>query len=126
MAIAHSRSRRKSTGKRYKWRGPKKFHELGKEPALTNIDEKKTRLIRGMGNNRKYRLISANVANVMDKKTKKAVKAKIKSVLETPANRNYVRRNIMTKGTIIETEKGKAKVTSRPGQDGTVNAVLVE
>ena len=25
----------------------------------------------------------------------------------------------------VETEKGKARVTSRPGQDGTVNAVLI-
>ena len=37
-----------------------------------------------------------------------------------------VRRNILTKGAIIETDAGKAKITNRPGQEGTVNAVLVE
>ncbi len=67
----------------------------------------------------------ADTANVYDKKTKKFYKTKIKNVAENPANRHYVRRNIMTRGAIIETEKGKAVVTSRPGQDGTVNAVLI-
>jgi len=126
MAISHTRPRRRSTGKRYKWLGPKKMHELGREPSLTIVGEKTLQRIRGRGNNRKFRLISAETANILDKKTKKFVKAKIKSVVENPANRNYVRRNIMTLGAIIETDKGKARVTSRPGQDGTVNAVLVD
>lgn len=126
MAISHGRPKRGSTGKRYKWAGPKKFHELGREPALTNIGERKLKNIRGRGNNRKYSLLMAESANIIDRKTKKAVKAKINSVIENPANRNYVRRNIITKGAIISTDKGKAKVTSRPGQDGAVNAVLVE
>jgi len=47
-------------------------------------------------------------------------------VLENPANRHFVRRNILTKGTIIETVKGKAKITGRPGQEGMVNAVLIK
>ena len=46
-------------------------------------------------------------------------------VIENSANPNYVRQNIITKGSVIETEKGKAKVTSRPGQHGVVNAVLI-
>jgi small subunit ribosomal protein S8e len=37
-----------------------------------------------------------------------------------------VRRNIVTKGAIIETDAGQARVVSRPGQDGQVNAVLLE
>ncbi|MEK6949175.1 MAG: 30S ribosomal protein S8e, partial [Nanoarchaeota archaeon] len=49
----------------------------------------------------------------------------IKTISGNPANRHFVRRNIMTKGAIIETEKGKARITSRPGQDGAVNAVLI-
>lgn len=126
MVIAHARSKRGSTGNRYKARGSKKVRELGRVPTDTNISETKLKNIRGRGNNRKYALFSAETANVIDQKTKKAIKAKIKSVIENPANRNYVRRNILTKGAVIETDKGKAKVTSRPGQDGTVNAVLIE
>jgi len=70
-------------------------------------------------------LLSTDTANLFDPKTKKYEQIKIKEVVENPANRHFVRRNIMTKGTVIETEKGKAKITSRPGQDGNVNAVLI-
>jgi len=54
------------------------------------------------------------------------VAATIESVAENPANPNYARRNILTRGAVIETDAGRARVTSRPGQDGQVNAVLVE
>jgi small subunit ribosomal protein S8e len=126
MAIYQGRPKRGKTGQRYKWRGPKKIHELGREPSLTAIGEKRRQNIRGRSNNRKYKLLSADTANVFDKKTKKYHKAKIKTVVDNPANRNYVRRNIITKGAIIETDKGKARITSRPGQDGILNAVLVD
>jgi len=56
----------------------------------------------------------------------KAQKAKIINVLQTPDNRHFARENVITKGAIIETAIGKARVTSRPGQSGSVNAVLVE
>ena len=78
-----------------------------------------------MGNSQKMRLLSMDIANIFDPKTKKYQQVKIKTILENPANRHYVRRNIMTKGSVIDTEMGKARITSRPGQDGTVNAVLV-
>ncbi len=81
--------------------------------------------IRTLGGNKKLRLLSEEYVNVVDPKTNKAQKTKIKTTTENPANRHFVRRNIMTKGTIIETEIGKAKITSRPGQDGVVNAVLI-
>jgi small subunit ribosomal protein S8e len=42
-----------------------------------------------------------------------------------PASMDYQRRKVITRGTIIKTEKGLAKVTSRPGQDGILNAVLI-
>ena len=47
-------------------------------------------------------------------------------MVENPSNVNYVRRNIVTKGAVIETSEGRARVTSRPGQTGQVNAVLIE
>ncbi|MCK4518463.1 hypothetical protein KAT92_06805 [Candidatus Babeliales bacterium] len=53
-------------------------------------------------------------------------RARVKDVIESAANRHYTREDIITKGTIIETEAGKARVTSRPGQDGVVNAVLIK
>lgn len=125
MVIVQSRSRQKPTGGRYKKSRKKKMYEMGRAPTLTRIDERKFKIIRTRGGNAKYRLLKTTLANILDKKTNKYEKIKIISVIENPANRHFVRRNIITKGTIIKTEKGNAKVTSRPGQDGTVNAVFV-
>jgi len=126
MAISHLRSLRKPSGGKYKQQGrKKKLYETGKQPALTGLDKKRFKYVRAMGNHRKVRLLAADTANLFDSKAKKYEQVKIKKVVENPADRHFVRRNIMTKGTVIETEKGKAKITSRPGQDGTVNAVLI-
>ncbi|MBW3000001.1 30S ribosomal protein S8e [Candidatus Woesearchaeota archaeon] len=125
MVVTHARPKKKVSGGRYKKGKKKRLHEMGRIPSMTKVDERKVKKVRMRGKNLKIKLLSESTANVLDKKTKKFFKAKILSVSENPANRHYVRRNIMTKGTIIETEKGKAVVTSRPGQDGIVNAVLV-
>jgi small subunit ribosomal protein S8e len=123
--LTQYRSKRKVSGGRYKsYRGKRRF-ETAKIPSLTKLAETKRVTIETMGGNTKSRLYRAEFANVVDPKTKKNSKVKIKTILENPANRHYVRRNIMTKGTIIDTEIGKAKISSRPGQDGTVNAVLI-
>ncbi|GEM_PF-258911 len=53
-------------------------------------------------------------------------KAKILNVAQSPDNPHHSRENIITRGAIIETDLGKARVTSRPGQHGVVNAVLIE
>lgn len=126
MAIDQSRSRLKATGSRYINLRKKRKSDLGSTPTLPKIGETKRRTERKLGGNTKQRLVEVNYANVLNPKTKKCIKAKITSVIENPANRHYVRRNIITKGTILVTEKGKAKVTSRPGQEGSVNAVLIE
>ncbi|MDD4281670.1 MAG: 30S ribosomal protein S8e, partial [Candidatus Methanofastidiosa archaeon] len=55
-----------------------------------------------------------------------AKRVRLTNVVENPANIHYVRRNVLTKGAVIETEIGKARITSRPGQDGVLNAILVE
>jgi small subunit ribosomal protein S8e len=80
---------------------------------------------RVLGGATKKRVLSHNVANVLDPSAKKFTQATITTILEVGANRNFVRRNIMTKGTVIETSAGKARITNRPGQDGVINAVLV-
>jgi len=126
MAKVQSRPKRKASGSRYKKNyRKKKQHELGRLPSLTKLEKKRSRSIRVMGANRKIRLLSMDLANLYDPKSKKYQKVKIKTITENPANRHFVRRNIMTRGAIIETEAGKARITSRPGQDGFVNAVLV-
>jgi len=126
MAISQKKSQRKPTGGRYK-KGfrKKKQNELGRLPSLTKVGAIRKTTIRGLGGNKKERIYATESVNLFDPKTKKCIKAKILTVKESPANMNYIRRNIMTKGSTIETDKGMAKITSRPGQDGTVNAVLI-
>jgi small subunit ribosomal protein S8e len=126
MVIIQARSRRKASGGRYKSTLSKRTHMLGRTASLTKIGETRKRTISAKGGNTKERLFMVASANVFNPKTKKYEAADIKMVAESPANRNYVRRNIITKGTVIDTSKGKARVTSRPGQDGVVNAVLIE
>ncbi len=126
MVVTQNRSRLKPSGSRYIAARKKRRYEKGSLPANTLTAARNVRNIRGMGGNHKVKLLATDVANVFNAKSRKYAKAKIISVVENPANSFFVRRNIMTRGAIINTELGKARVTSRPGQHGTINAVLVE
>lgn len=123
--ITQHRSKRKPTGGRYKAIRKKRKCDMGRQPALTKIGKTRLKKTKTKGGGEKLRLLACDTANLLDPKTNTYCRAKIKTVLENPANRHYVRRNIITKGTVIDTEKGKARITSRPGQDGVVNAVLI-
>jgi small subunit ribosomal protein S8e len=125
MVRSQARSLRKPTGSRYRAYRKKRHHECGSEPVKTKIAQTKQKLFRVRGGNTKRVLLKTDVINLIEPKTKKAVKGTIKQVVDNPANRNFVRANILTKGTIVETDKGKARITNRPGQEGTVNGVLI-
>lgn len=125
MVITQARSRLSPTGSRYVPFRKKKQYESGREPTLTKIGATKRKVLRCLGANNKVVVLNADDANIIDKKAKKSTKAKILSVKINPANPNYIRRNIITKGCTIETDKGDVMVTSRPGQDGTVNGYLI-
>ncbi len=126
MARWQGRSVRKITGGRYKPYRKKKKYELGREQTETKVGQRRAKVIRVRGGNRKVRLLEAQWANVVDPETNTCKKVQIKSVKENKANPHFVRRNIVTKGAVVETEIGDAIVTSRPGQDGNVNAVLLK
>ncbi len=104
----------------------KRKYEMGRETVDTEVGEKSTSEVSVRGNGKKSRLVSVNEANVTDPESGESEKSEIKTVLENPADPNLARRDIITKGAIIETEAGKARVTSRPGQEDNLNAVLVE
>lgn len=82
-----------------------------------------TRNVRGK--NKKTALKSIDFVNLTIEGSK-VKKTKILKVLENATNNDYQRRGIITKGAILETQEGKCRVVSRPGQSGTVNAVLVK
>jgi small subunit ribosomal protein S8e len=104
-------------------RDRRKF-EIDRYPneAVMGTMEIVSRRIRG--NNVKNALKTAEFANVVDPVSKKVVRARILQVTKNSANKDYERRGVITKGALLETESGTARVVSRPGQDGTVNAIL--
>ncbi|XRP97694.1 30S ribosomal protein S8e [Methanocaldococcus sp. 16A] len=128
MSVWQGRSRRKPTGGLYRPARKKRKFEMGREPIETHVAEDviKVKKVRTRGGNLKVKVVRTGFANVLDPETNTCKKVKIIRVRENTANIHYVRRNVITKGAIIETEIGLAKVTSRPGQDGTVNAILIK
>ncbi|MFB6116761.1 MAG: 30S ribosomal protein S8e [Candidatus Nanosalina sp.] len=124
MAVRHDRSdTKKSGGKTRSYRKSKKY-DLGSEFSSPSLGETKTEKKDARGNTEKNVLRTENTANLAVDGEVKSVE--IESVLDNPANDNYVRRSLLTKGTVIQTSEGKAKITSRPGQEGVVNAKPVE
>jgi len=127
MALWQGRSKRKNTGGQYRHFRSKRKFEIAPESQFTVIrEEANMKIYRTRGNNQKGRLMNANFANVFDPKTGKSQHSRILTVKENPANPNFVQRNIITKGALVQTEAGVARITSRPGQDSVVNAVMVE
>ncbi|MBT4447019.1 30S ribosomal protein S8e [archaeon] len=125
MATSQRRAKRKSTGGRYWDDRTKRKKELSRFAANTKIStETRTKSVRACGGTVKRVLLAGDQVNVMGKDGK-AQKTTIVNVVENAANPHLVRRNILTKGAVVETKLGKAKITSRPGQEGCMNAVLV-
>jgi small subunit ribosomal protein S8e len=110
--VLPSRTRRKSEIDRYP------------NEAILGVENIVTRRVRG--GNLKTAFRSAEFVNVADQVSKKVTKSKILSVIQNPANKDYDRRGVISKGALLETEAGTARVVSRPGQDGVVNAILVK
>jgi small subunit ribosomal protein S8e len=115
---------KKSTGGRYKKSRKKKLYEMPGIVRQVILGELKKKNIRTRGGHLKTVLLSTNIANITSK-DKKAQIVKIKNVIEVPSNVFLARKNVIVKGAIIDTEKGKARVTNRPGQEGQVQAVLI-
>ena len=126
MSVWHgdSHKRKPSGGRKRAYRKKRKF-EQGSFPAETILDEPKRKVERKKGRNIKIKVLRDKYACVIDPKIGKTEKVEITRVVKNPANVDYDRRGVITKGAIIETPKGLARVTSRPGQHGIINAVLI-
>ena len=124
MAVRHDRSStKKSGGKTRSYRKSKKY-DLGSEFSSPKLGETKVEKKDTRGNTSKHVVRRDNKVNLsVDGEVKNV---EIEAVLENPANDNFVRRSLLTKGTVIRTSEGKARITSRPGQEGVINAKLIE
>jgi len=117
--------RKASSGRKISSRMKRKY-EKGAFPTETTLGKLKKKTSRGRGGNVKTRLLRIKSVNVSDPSSEKTEKVEILRVIKNPANLDYDRRGVITKGTIIQTSLGTALVTSRPGQDGVVNSVLMK
>jgi len=124
MALWHLRSKKKPSGGTLKANKKKKRTQRGSEFLETKIGKRKPKSARTRGGSKKLKLLSVQNINVAEGKGK-AKTVKVISVEENQANPHYVRRNIITKGAVVKTEIGSVRVTSRPGQHGTLNGVLI-
>ncbi len=117
-------SKRKSTGGLLRRAKGKRKREMGSEFIEPKIGDYKKKVMRTCGGHMKIKLKSSEFVNVNTQQGTK--RAKIINVVENPANIHYVRRNVLTKGAVVDTDVGKVRITSRPSQDGVLNAVLIE
>jgi small subunit ribosomal protein S8e len=119
------RKKKPSGGRKRAYRKKRRF-ELGSFPAETALGELKRKTVRGRGGTQKLKILSNNQVCVTDPKTRKTERVEIARVSKNPANVDYNRRGVITKGAIIETSLGLARITSRPGQNGMLFAVLIK
>lgn len=117
--------KRKLTGGRKKHFRSRRAYEKDGYAAETLLGPTEYYHRRTRGGSEKTSLRFADYVNVHDNSTGKTQRTKIARVLENPANRDYERRGVITRGALIDTELGNAKVTSRPAQDGVINAILL-
>ncbi len=123
-SVENLKTRKITGGIRHPLKTRQKF-ETDRYPNEALIGDQETSTRKTRGNNRKTALKTVSHVNlVLD--NAKIKRSKIIRVLENATNNDYQRRGIITKGAILETENGKCKVVSRPGQDGIINATLVK
>ncbi|MFH1095379.1 MAG: 30S ribosomal protein S8e [Candidatus Micrarchaeota archaeon] len=118
------KSKTSGTGGKRRKNKDKKLAHLGSSASNSRLGEKEVRQVKKLrGNGIKVRLKTVSFINLL---TPKGIqKVKMRNVVETPDNRHHARQNVITLGTIVDTEAGKAKVTNRVGQDGVVNGRLL-
>ena len=119
------RKRKKTGGKKKAYRTKRAF-EQGRQPIETAFDDPKRKNVKGRSGIIKTKISATNMVNVSDPRTGRTEHLEIIDVVSNPANADYNRRGVITKGTIVRTENGLAKIISRPGQVGSLSAVVVE
>jgi small subunit ribosomal protein S8e len=119
-------AKRKFTGgRKIASRGRRNF-EIDRYPNEATIGTMDTVTRKVRGGNTKTAFKNTDFANVTDPASNKTVRSKILRVTKNFANKDYERRGVISKGALIETEAGPARISSRPGQHGMVNAIAIK
>ena len=117
--------KRKRTGGLIKHTRSRRSDEKDTFSVDTLLGDHSVRIKSSRGGNIKVSLVTDNSVNVIDKSTNTIKKTSINRVLKNPSNRDYERRGVITRGAILDTELGKVRVLSRPGQTGIINGILI-
>lgn len=118
---------KKISGGRYMKARKKKLFEIPGQKRTVALGEEKSKSKRIRGNKkRKFFLLKVKFVNVSAGEKGKGKRVEIKNVLETPSNRFLARQNVITKGSIVQTDLGKVRITNRPSQEKMANGVLIE
>lgn len=117
------KKRKKTGGKKRPYR-TKRAHERGRHSVETVLGETRRKKVKGNSGILKTKIVFTNLVNVSDPNSGSTERLEIMDVVRNPANTDYNRRGVITKGTIIRTSKGLAKIISRPGQTGSLNAIF--
>ncbi len=115
---------KKISGGKYVHSRKKRLYEIAGQRRTVKLGTEKRKSKRIKGGKRKIFMLGAKIVNIQDKG--KSRRLEIKNVIETPSNRFLARQNILTKGTIVQTELGNVRITNRPAQEGVINGILVK
>ena len=128
MTIYHGNDLRKiSGGRKGSHIKVKRKYLIGRFPINAHIGhQEKKEIVKTYGGNIKVKIKTVLKANIINPVTGQSKPARIIRVIRNPASRDLERKGIITKGAILQTELGIAQVLSRPGQDGTINAILIK
>jgi small subunit ribosomal protein S8e len=126
MIWHHNLKKKKKTGGKKRPYRTKRVFERGRHPVETVLNNTRRKKFEGRSGIVKNKLLSTNMVNVSDPNTGTTRRVEIIDVVRNPANTDYNRRGVITKGTIIRTEEGLARIVSRPGQNGALNAIIYE
>ena len=116
----------KFTGGRLKPARMRRKSEIDRYPNEPILGKDSIVPRRVRGGNLKWALKHIEFLNVNDRENKKTIKTKIIKVVRNPANKDYERRGVLSKGAFVETELGIDRIISRPGQNGSINAILTK
>jgi len=119
------KKRKKTGGKKRAYR-TRRAYDKGRFPVETVLGETRRKTVSGRARISKNKIVRTDLVNLSNPETGLTERVAIQDVVRNPANPDYNRRGVITKGTIIRTEKGLAKIVSRPGQHGSLNAILIE
>ena len=126
MVNYQERSKRTASGGKILKAHKKRKRRIGRYPIETEIGRERKKIIRVRGGNYKIKAYSSNKINVTDPETGKTQRVEITQLKENNASADLERRSILTKGAIVETDLGPVRITSRPGQHGQINGLLLK